>query len=328
MQQRLRASLHKSGGAPAYFLGKAGEDGRIAKIKMLCRETHRAPMLLFSVPRSGEFILHNDADPQLLPSKSDEEYSQRFDEKGVGYMLIDNAVQHAHVLVDGQPAEAPLQLLDEDQIVGVLGPHGPLASKLPRYEKRVEQMEMVRAVTRALNYDQVLMVEAGTGTGKSLAYLIPSIYWAHQNRERILVSTKTINLQEQIFYKDIPFLKKVLDIPFQAILAKGRNNYLCIRRMHQQLQAHQPPDAPPAPKELQRLFYWSKQTTSGDRSELSFLPSESTWQQVRADGDACGRTKCEFYKTCFYYMARRRQADADILVANHHVLFADLALRE
>lgn len=325
---KLRAALRKNEGAGAYFVGQLDQDGKIARVKAVCKEGPRAPMLLFSTPKTGEVVLHNHADAQLLPTQQDEEYARRFDEKGIGYLLIDNQVEHAHQIVEGVQEAESLVPLDEKEITALLGPKGPMARKLPRYEQRDEQIAMLRGMVRAFNHDHIYMVEAGTGTGKSLAYLIPSVYWAHRNRERVVVSTKTINLQEQIFYKDIPFLQEVLDIPFTASLVKGRNNYLCIRRVHQvgaELQIEQDEEQR---KQLHRLHEWAQNTTTGDKSSLSFLPDDALWSRLQADGDACQRMRCEHYKSCFYYIARRQQADADILVTNHHVLFADLALRE
>ncbi len=325
---RLRAALRKTDGAGAYFVGQIGGDGKITRVKAACKEGPRAPVILFSTPKTGEVVIHNHPDPQLLPTQQDEEYARRFDEKGIGYLLIDNRVEHAHLIVEGVQEAESLVPLDEEEITALLGPKGPLAQKLPRYEERAEQVEMLRGMVRAFNHDHIYMVEAGTGTGKSLAYLLPSIYWAHRNRERVVVSTKTINLQEQIFYKDIPFLQEILDIPFKASLVKGRNNYLCIRRIHQvgaELQIEQDEEQR---KQLQRLHHWAQNTDTGDKSSLSFLPDDAIWSRLQADGDACQRMRCEHYKSCFYYIARRQQADADILVANHHVLFADLALRE
>jgi ATP-dependent DNA helicase DinG len=325
--RHLRAAIYKAKGAGLYHLGQRSKDGRIARVKLLCKESSRTPMLLFSVPQMGDIIIHNHEDPMLLPKTTDEEYAKRSDEKGIGYLLIDNRVEQAHLIVEGAGGDAP-QMLDEEEVLAALRQGGALAKQLERYEERHEQMEMIRGVIRAFNHDQIFLVEAGTGTGKSLAYLLPAVHWAVTNRERIVISTKTINLQEQIFYKDVPFLQHHLGLAFTAVMVKGRNNYLCIRRMHQVNGELQHSEEVILRKQAQEIFAWSQDTTSGDRADLRFLPEDQLWSRLQADGDACQRTKCEHYKSCFYYLARRKQADADILVTNHHVLFADLALRE
>lgn len=322
----LRKVIADSGGNEVFFVGKIRADGRVGSMRPVCRGGPRAVLVLFSVPQYGDVVIHNHPSGQLLPSDSDEEIAHRFDGKGVGFFIIDNAVSEIYALVEPFREEEPQNLLDEQKLVSLLGTKGPLAKYLEGYEQRDEQCEMLLYVVRSFNQQQILMVEAPTGTGKSLAYLLPSIYWARQNRQRVLISTNTINLQQQIFEKDIPFLQKVLDIKFEAILVKGRQNYLCLRKLHQQKAT---PTLLPdeESEEFRTLLQWADKTDSGDRSDLSFVPKEAIWASIATDAETCQRNRCEYYRSCFYYIARRKQAKADILIANHHILFADLALR-
>ena len=175
---------------------------------------------------------------------------------------------------------------------------------------------MFQDVSAAYEEEHTCLIEAGTGTGKSLAYLIPAILWAKKKGEPTVVATHTIALQEQLIQKDIPFLKDALNLEFKAVLAKGMHNYLCLRKLHD-AQAEVP----------ESLLKWSTTTTQGSKSELPVVPSAELWEQVGAESESCTHIKCPHYKECFFFKARKEIADAHLIVANHHLLFADLAIR-
>jgi len=200
-------------------------------------------------------------------------------------------------------------------------------ARLPGYEERPEQRAMAQAVLRAFESNRHLIVEAGTGVGKSFAYLIPSILWAVENKEHILVSTNTISLQEQLITKDIPFLQAVMPQEFVAVLAKGRSNYLCIRRLAQ-CSRHQKSlfSSKDIAKHLWMIEDWAYTTKDGSLSDFTHLPSPHVWGKVCAERGNCLGRKCTYYKRCFYIHARRRMYNADLLVVNHHLFFANLAL--
>jgi ATP-dependent DNA helicase DinG len=186
---------------------------------------------------------------------------------------------------------------------------------------------MLRLVTAAFNDEGIAVIEAGTGTGKSLAYLVPALHWARANGEKVVVSTNTINLQEQLIAKDLPFLQKHLGVEFTAVLMKGRNNYLC-RRKASFVAAT--PDFFADERivgQLQALLEWARQTKNGSLSDLNFLPDDEVWEQLSCDADNCTRVRCMHYADCFFYQARRQAAAADLIVANHHLVMADLAVR-
>jgi ATP-dependent DNA helicase DinG len=186
---------------------------------------------------------------------------------------------------------------------------------------------MAFAVTEALNHHNIALIEAGTGTGKSLAYLVPAILWSLASRERLVVSTNTINLQEQLIRKDLPFLQRATGLEFQVELVKGRSNYLCKRRL--ETAAAEPGlfDTEHT-GELQALREWAEQTNDGSREDLSFLPHGTLWDEVCCEADQCSRSQCPYFNSCFFHQARRRAARADILVVNHALLLADLSLRQ
>lgn len=219
-----------------------------------------------------------------------------------------------------------MQKLDIEASLAVLSSAGPLAMHLKGFEARVEQKEMMRNVLEAYNQNHIALIEAGTGTGKSLAYLIPAMLWAIQNKERTVISTNTITLQEQLLIKDIPLLEKILKVDIKAVLVKGMHNYVCQRKLEEtrhELLLLSPQEA----EELHKIDAWNGSTRDGSRSSLPFAPSPALWDKVAAESDTCNRQQCPYYQQCHFFKARRNAQDAQILIVNHHLLFADLVYR-
>jgi ATP-dependent DNA helicase DinG len=209
----------------------------------------------------------------------------------------------------------------------IFGPDGLIAQAHPEYEHRPGQIEMARAVMRAFEGRKHLIVEAGTGTGKTLAYLVPAVAAALGGRGRVIISTGTKNLQEQLMEKDIPFLQSVLPKGFKAAYMKGRNNYVCLNRLGRA-------EGSPVLEGLDEVDYfdevghWAKSSETGDRAELSNLPeSLSFWRHIDARSETCLGQQCTDFDACFITRMRQRALEADIVVVNHHLFFADLALR-
>src|SRR5436189_378443 len=194
-------------------------------------------------------------------------------------------------------------------------------SKAKNFEVRPQQQEMAAAVARALEEERHLVVEAGTGVGKSLAYLAPAILFALEQHKKAIVSTHTINLQEQLLYKDIPILKKILPVEFEAALMKGRQNYLCPRRLERALQQANELFTGPEQNELTRLAEWARTTRDGSLSDLSVEPDPKVWAQVCSDAHICTQKTCGQAPRCFYQQARKRLLAADVIVLNHTLLF-------
>src|SRR5213594_2529574 len=198
--------------------------------------------------------------------------------------------------------------------------NGPL-SKAKNFEFRPQQQEMAARVAQALEEERHLVVEAGTGVGNSLAYLVPAILFALEQHKKAIVSTHTINLQEQLLHKDIPILKKVLQVEFEAALMKGRQNYLCPRRLERALQSEQELFTGPERSELQRLAEWARTTRDGSLSDLSVEPDTKVWVQVCSEAHICTQKVCGQDPRCFYQQARKRLLAADLIVLNHTLLF-------
>jgi ATP-dependent DNA helicase DinG len=211
----------------------------------------------------------------------------------------------------------------------ILGSGGSIARRLgERYEFRPQQLEMASAVAAAFNEGHHLLVEAGTGVGKSFAYLLPAIDYAVKKKKRVVISTHTISLQEQLIEKDIPLIQAVYPDEFTAVLVKGRGNYLCQRRLEQTLKRQNTlfEDR----RQLESLAViedWSQKTTDGSLADLPALPDTGVWDRVRAEHGNCLGKKCHFYEDCFWQAAKRRMNSGTILVVNHALFFSDLALR-
>jgi ATP-dependent DNA helicase DinG len=211
----------------------------------------------------------------------------------------------------------------------ILGPAGKIARRLPSYEHRSQQLEMARAVTSAIERPGHLVVEAGTGVGKSFAYLVPAILAAVHDKKRVVVSTHTIALQEQLLNKDIPFLQSVMGEEFTAVLVKGRSNYISLRRLNVAIQRQGAIfQRVEESDQLSTMRMWSARTTDGSRADLSFRPFPSVWEAVQSEDGNCLGRDCPTHKDCFFYRARRRVQHANILIVNHALLATDLALRE
>lgn len=209
----------------------------------------------------------------------------------------------------------------------IFGPNGLIARSHPDYEYREGQVAMADAVLKAFEENRHLIVEAGTGTGKTLAYLVPAIAAATSRKQRIIISTGTKNLQEQLMEKDVPFLQRILPKKFTATYMKGRSNYACLQKVK---KAETMPilDGLDDVDYFQDVSVWTRESTTGDKAELTHLPENlSFWRQVDARADACLGQKCADYDACFITRMRQRAQDADIIVVNHHLFFADLNLR-
>ncbi len=198
---------------------------------------------------------------------------------------------------------------------------GGLLAQARNFEYRPQQQEMAAAVARTLEEEKHLVVEAGTGVGKSLAYLIPATLFALENKKKAIISTHTINLQEQLIYKDIPIVKKILPIEFEAALMKGRQNYLCPRRLERAIQSANELFNTTEQADLARLADWARTTTDGTLSDLPIEPDPKVWVQVCSEAHLCTAKTCGQNPRCFFQQARKRLLSADVVVINHTLLF-------
>lgn len=227
---------------------------------------------------------------------------------------------------DGRPPveKEDMELIPGELIFDMFGPEGNFSRTFPNFEYRDQQIDMVAAIVDAFNSGRHLMVEAGTGTGKSVGYLLPAAFWAVQNGRRVVVSTNTINLQDQLVEKDIPALKQVLPFEFRAAIRKGRSNYVCTR-LFQQLRHRGVTGASEMPL-YARLLVWLPHTDSGDVAEISLrsFDERMMWSRLSADNDVCKQDNC-VENRCPRYIAQKRAEHAHIVIVNHALLLSDLA---
>lgn len=219
--------------------------------------------------------------------------------------------------------------LEVEELASLLEEDGAFAQGFPGYEHRPQQVDMLRAVAEVLNESTHLMVEAPTGVGKSLAYLVPAVYWAVQNEERVIISTNTINLQEQLYRKDLPELAQILPVDFRAVVLKGRSHYLCPARLAALRRVG--PSSSDEADVLARVLVWLPNTRDGDADDL-FLPSatdRAIWQSLSARFEGCSPERCRYFRRgdCFFYRARRAAESAHLVIVNHALLLADVAVQ-
>ena len=213
--------------------------------------------------------------------------------------------------------------LDSDfveRIRAIFAPDGLLA-RARNFEYRPQQQEMAAAVAQALEEERHLVVEAGTGVGKSLAYLVPATLFALEKKKKAIISTHTINLQEQLLHKDIPIVKKILPVEFEAALMKGRQNYLCPRRLQRAIKSANELFNTTEQADMARLAYWARTTMDGTLSDLSLEPDPKVWTQVCSEAHICTAKTCGQNPRCFFQQARKRLLAADVVVINHTLLF-------
>ncbi len=227
-----------------------------------------------------------------------------------------------------QPADERTHL-DLDQLAALLEEGGPFEAHFPGYEHRPQQVAMLRGVARALNQSAHLLAEAPTGVGKSLAYLIPAAHWAVQNGERVVISTNTINLQEQLYRKDLPDLARALPLEFRASVLKGRSHYLCPARL--QTLRRRGANSPDQARVLAKILIWLPETIDGDGDAL-FLPNpveQTTWRQLSAEHEGCNPERCRVFQrgNCYFYNARHAAESAHLIIVNHALLLADISVQ-
>ena len=328
-QARLAAEIAAAGGREVSFVADVDADGTILAVTPVARGTVAAVLALPGVALRGQMALHNHPSGALDPSQADLTVAARLHDAGVGFGIVNNDASELYVVVEVPKAQG-YRTVDAVESARALGPGGLVARVLGAFEDRPSQRDMAAYVADTFNEGGVSLLEAGTGVGKSFAYLVPAIAWARANGERTIVSTNTINLQEQLVGKDLPLLARAFgedgEPPTYAML-KGWRNYLCLARLELARAGQASLLEPERQGELDGLAAWAARTTDGSLADLVDEPSDDVWDEVSAEPDLCTRLDCPHFDRCFLFAARRRAAEADIVVVNHHLLAADLAVR-
>lgn len=324
----MREKIKEHDGAEVVFCGLINEDGLVSEITTVASGHETAAPAPAAHMRDADVVIHNHPSGVLRPSSADIATAAQLGRDGIGSYIVDNLVTRVTVTVEPYSAAERVEV-DGGSLVDFCESEAGLSKFIGDYEYRESQSQMMKAVAEALNKNRLLVVEAGTGIGKSLAYLIPSVKWAQENKsrggDRIVVSTATITLQDQLIQKDLPLALKILNADVKYVLMKGRNNYLCLRRFDEELVSGTTLFEEEA--DLESLREWSLQTATGDFSELTFPLDPALKSRVCSESDNCLAVQCPFYEKCFVFNLRKEAASAQIIVVNNHLLFADAALR-
>ncbi len=321
---KIKNKIDEAGGNEVLFVAETDDDGIVSAIRAVARGNENSVPALMSHMNRGNAVIHNHPGGNLYPSDADLRIASELGNLGIGFFIVDNRLDTIYIVAE--PVQVrEIEQINSEQLEEVIGEKGAFAKMVPWYEPRDSQRLMLRMVAECLNQGRIGIIEAGTGVGKSIAYLLPVISWVDKNEERIVITTATINLQQQLIEKDIPLALKLLSLDTKAVLVKGRGNYLCLNRLSEVVEEdslfREDDD------ELNAILKWSKDSPTGSRSDLSFYPGEELWDQLRSEAEGCSGFRCRFREQCFVMRARREAASAKILVVNHHLLFSDLALR-
>ena len=274
----------------------------------------------------NEVVIRTTKPNQLYPSDMELELSEElYNRRNIAYCLLSSDLDDFYFVQD-----IDRTFLEEVDIKNYFAKDGILAKEIKGFEYRKEQEEMAHYIQEAINEDRKIIIEAGTGTGKTLAYLIPAIKWAVANKKKVIIATNTINLQEQLLLKDIPLAKSIIKEEFSYVLVKGRSNYLC-KRLFNELSIGRSIDietfSMEAREQIEYILKWGNKTKTGDKAELPFEVYPDVWELVQSTTELCLGKKCPYRKECFYMKTRIEKMEADILISNHHVFFADLNVR-
>lgn len=324
---KIKSEIYLANNNEVFFVGKQDEEGILCEVKVVARGNDKSVAALFKLAKPYNVVIHNHPSGNLNPSDADVMVSSQFAQSSIGSLIVNNQVDDCYVLVEPFTVEEvkPIELKNVDDFF-VKG--GVLSKKLEGYEERLSQVAMARSVANAFNNDKISAIEAGTGTGKSLAYLVPAILWSQLNNKKVVISTNTINLQEQLIAKDIPFLKENTDMDFSAVVIKGRSNYICHRKISEYNALKDEKLFNDQNESEKAIISWSSKTNSGSFSELNFVINQDLVEKFASEPDMCLKLKCPDYRNCFYYKARRESMEADVIIANHHLLFADISVKQ
>lgn len=324
--QTIKKYLEEHNNKSMIFKATFDEDEKIQKPFFLSLYKKKSFEETLTKVAKNEVVIRTTKPNQLYPSDMELELSEElYTRRNIAYCLLSSDLDDFYFVQDIDRI-----FLEEIDIENYFAKDGILAKEIKGFEYRQEQEEMAQYIQDAINEDRKIIVEAGTGTGKTLAYLIPSIKWAVTNKKKVIIATNTINLQEQLLLKDIPLAKSIIKDEFSYVLVKGRNNYVC-KRLFNELVLGKSIDietfSMEAREQIEYILKWGNKTKTGDKAELPFEVYPDVWELVQSTTELCLGKKCPYRKECFYMKTRMEKMEADILISNHHVFFADLNVR-
>lgn len=329
----MRKAIEEAGGVEVYFAGSVGADGKIEDVRVVARGDYSAVPAIAAALRSYEVMIHNHPSGNLTPSRADLAIAACLGNEGHGAFIVDNDVSRIYVVVEPfvPPRRADINI---QKVLDCFRAGGALAKTLSEFEVRASQQRICETVLNAFLDEHIAVIEAPTGVGKTLAYLVPAIEWAVSQGERVVISSRTLNLQEQLVEQAIPHVCRALGYDVKVAVVKGKGNYLCLRKLREIQDADlgrgflMYDEVPPSTQQQLNLILEAVKTMQrGDLAELSFVPLSDVRERVTCDPDLCNLTRCPDPTRCFVGKARREAFRAQVLVVNHSVLFADIALK-
>ena len=323
-RQTIKAAVKEAGGNEVFFTGDITCNGLVESVKIGSRGNSHTVPVNFHDARNTSVLIHNHPSGNLLPSEADLNVAAGASENGCGFYIINNSATEIYVVVEPVLPHVAKKV-NEDEAGEYISEGGPLSKISDAFEERPVQVELLKQIVNAFNDDKIAVFEAGTGVGKSYSYLIPSALWALTNREKVIISTGTINLQQQLCEKDVPAVEKIIGKKIKYVLMKGRQNYVCLRRLNDAASILDLFEG--EGDELKKIAEWAQSSPTGSRSDLSFMPTENIWSKVNSESDACMGMRCPYHNDCFVMKVRKEAAGANLIIVNHHLLFADIESR-
>jgi ATP-dependent DNA helicase DinG len=313
----LREAIREAGGIEVFAIGDVDFMRKVSRLEIHCRGTRDAVPALMERPRAGQVVIHNHPSGVVEASPADLGLAAQYGDNGIGVVIVDNDVTRDLWVVE--PAKITREPIPRDRLRDFF--LKDLPKVLPGYEPRPGQLAMAENLADALDQQHITVVEAGTGTGKSLGYLAPVVLWALANDSKVVVSTYTRSLQAQLVRDDLPALRRA-GLDFRVALLKGRNNYLCRRKLDI-LVNDESEDA----GLMARIQGWTDATEEGTLQDFGESLDDAIWERLQSDTDQTLRVRCPHYNTCFFYGSRRTAAASHVLVVNHALLLADLSVK-
>jgi len=329
----LKHFIASNEGNEVLVIGKVNTEGLVYEGELIAMGNDYSVPAVLSAAKPGNIIIHNHPSGNIRPSDADLTLAAIAAEKSVGSYIVDNNVTKVFPIVKWLPHETTEKTeISEESVRNILDTGGTLEKEYKGFEHREPQLEMSLKTANAINREHLLVAEAGTGTGKSFAYLVPAMLHVQQNEgEKVVISTSTIALEEQLVEKDLPFLKDKLDMQDLPIaILKGRNNYICLRKYTLykngaiQLSFNKSENSHEL---VENIDNWLELPGDGSKSSLGLSISGDIWTEINSDEHTCERSKCRYFEKCFFYKARRKANFASILLINHHLLMADVSVK-
>ncbi len=322
---QMKNEILKASDNEVLFFGWTDKENRVIKVEIIARGNEECVTIPLQKSFLPDVIIHNHPTGTLSPSSQDMTIASYIANRGVGFIIVNNDITQHYVVVEPVLKKKKVYL-DTEKLSSLLSLEGPFNRTLQVFEERDGQRVMIKSVCESFNNDKLMLIEAGTGIGKSIAYLVPSIEWSIINKERVVISTNTINLQEQLLYKDIPNIEETLGADFSYILMKGRGNYACLSRIFEIQQDLFSFIDDEEVAQFDQILKWINRTDDGSLSDLSFIPKTSLWEKINSQSETCSGAGCRYFSRCFLNSVKRKAITANIIVTNHHYLLADACL--